>query len=191
MKKDLQILTKASKLWKPRTTERAVADLLESLNIDTSDPNFIDTPTRMAKMLREEVQASEPELPVFPADYDQMVILKGHEAWSRCPHHLERVHYTVHVGYIPKNRVVGLSKLARIVDYIASGWKLQEDITEEITDFIMTKLEPHGCGCTVIGDHGCMQCRGVETTARVVMNSFKGYFLVMPHVKQEFLEAIK
>lgn len=183
--------TKASQMWSRGTPERAVADLLESLGLDTSDPNLVDTPERVAKMLRSEVQTPRPKLPVFPAEYDQMVILKDHEVWSRCPHHLERVHYIVHVGYIPRTMVVGLSKLARIVDYIASGWKLQEDITKEIADFIDEELDPLGCGCIVTGTHFCMRARGVESNATVKMQEFRGYFLSIPHVKQEFMEGTK
>lgn len=173
-----------------KTIEEAVAKLLEALDIDISDPNFTATPKRIAKMYIEELKLPEPKLAIFPSDYEQMIVLKGHTTYTRCPHHLERVKLVVDIGYLPNECVIGLSKLARSVDYICAGFYLQEDITDRIVNFLQARLDPRGCGVVVTGQHLCMQARGVRTDAVVTTSALRKYFQNVPSVKEEFFHRI-
>lgn len=175
---------------KLQNIEEAVARLLEALDIDITDPNFSETPQRVARMFKTELELPEPKLRIFPSKYDQMIVLSGHTTYTRCPHHLERVKLTVHVGYLPHECVIGLSKIARTVDHICAGFHLQEDITDRIVDFLQARLDPLGCGCVVKGEHLCMQARGVHTTGTVTTSALRKYFLKIPDVKEEFFNRI-
>lgn len=170
--------------------ETAVAGLLESLDLNLEDPNFSGTPKRIAKMFKEELSTLEPRLAIFPSKYNQMIVLKGHVTYTRCPHHLDRVKLAVNIGYLPRKCVIGLSKLARVADFLCAGFHLQEDITDRIVDYVQARLDPLGCGCVILGEHLCMHARGVRTDATVSTAALRKYFLDIPHVKEEFFQRI-
>ena len=172
-------------------TRKWIKELLKTLGFDLENPHFTETPDRVAEMLVSEIDVPEPpKLKTFPSENDQMVVLCDHEVWGRCPHHLERIHYRVWVGYIPKGKVVGVSKLARAATYFFGRWKIQEDNTEELANYIYKNVEPLGVGVCAIGKHMCMSARGVRSSGVIVTTSLRGCFHE-PSVKEEFLRWVR
>jgi len=175
-------------------TRKWIKELLKTLGFDLENPHFTETPDRVAEMLISEIDVpGPPKLKTFPSENDQMVVLCNHEVWGRCPHHLERIHYRVWVGYIPNGQVVGVSKLARAATYFFSRWKIQEDNTEELANYIYKheQLRPLGVGVCAIGKHMCMSARGAKSTGVVVTTALRGVFLANPSTKEEFLRWVK
>lgn len=175
------------------TTEKAVKMLLESLGVDLSDPNFADTPHRVAKMYAhffrdESDQAVEDIMTrVFPSTNDQLVIVRDIECFGMCPHHLLPIVYKVDIGYIPKGKVLGLSKLARLAIALSAYPKLQEDFTKDIADAMELYLAPGGVMVVVDGLHGCMRCRGVEMNASTITSDVRGLLRMVDSARNEFL----
>ncbi len=169
--------------------ERGVGYILEGLGVDKNDRNFKDTPKRVANVYRELFESAPLDLPMYEEEYDEMVILRHHNAWGICPHHLLPVRYTISVGYVPTHGVVGLSKLARIVDAALDGPILQEALAPRIVYRLM-ELEALGAGCVVVGEHGCMRMRGVRTLGDVVTSAMRGVLLTKPEARAEFLSLI-
>jgi len=125
----------------------------------------------------------------FEADgYDQLVLLRGIEFWSTCEHHLLPFAGVAHVGYVPGGRVVGISKLARLVDCFACRLQIQERMTDEIATAIQQHLSPVGVGVVVEARHQCMVCRGVRKQQSVMLtSSLRGCMLDLPSARREFL----
>jgi GTP cyclohydrolase I len=177
--------------------KRAVIDILEALKIPLNNPNFVTTPERVARSFVElceglyaEKEIKEILSTTFPSTNDQMIVQPHIRTFSLCPHHLLLVEYDVSVGYIPKNKVIGLSKLARLVELITKKPELQESITEEITKSLMKHLECLGAMCVIEGKHGCMMSRGVKKNAIMITSSVKGKFRDSISVKNEFFKLI-
>lgn len=170
--------------------------LLELLGSDIKDPNFEETPQRVVKMLKHFFRNEQKEVianisrKVFPSDNDQLVIVKDIECFGMCPHHLLPVVYNVAIGYVPKGKVLGLSKLARLAIAVCSFPKLQEDITREITDELEKMLETLGVMVVMKGKHGCMRCRGVEMDASAITSDCRGVLRTKPAARMEFLELL-
>ena len=121
--------------------------------------------------------------------YDEIVLLRDIPFVSHCEHHLAPIHGKAHVGYLPRDRVVGISKLARVVHAFARRLQVQERLTAEIADCIATALEPLGVGVIVEATHGCMTCRGVETPGVIMTTSrMMGVFRDDEKSRQEFLQ---
>jgi GTP cyclohydrolase I len=121
--------------------------------------------------------------------YDEIVLLRDIPFVSHCEHHLAPIHGKAHVGYLPRDRVVGISKLARVVHAFARRLQVQERLTAEIADCIATALEPLGVGVVVEATHGCMTCRGVETPGVIMTTSrMMGVFREDEKSRQEFLQ---
>ena len=121
--------------------------------------------------------------------YDEIVLLRDIPFVSHCEHHLAPIHGKAHVGYLPRDRVVGISKLARVVHAFARRLQVQERLTAEIADCIATALEPLGGGVIVEATHGCMTCRGVETPGVIMTTSrMMGVFREDEKSRQEFLQ---
>jgi len=157
---------------------------------DLHDINFDGTPERVAEFWTSFLNAKRPSMPTFPTNNQQMVILKNHVAWGFCPHHLLPVEYTFKIGYIPQDKVVGLSKLARLADYYLSKLPLQENIPDLIVNDLHEVLKPLGVGCQVKGRHLCLLIRGVKSqSAELVTTSLKGVLLLRESSQQEFLSA--
>jgi GTP cyclohydrolase I len=124
----------------------------------------------------------------FPGGtYDGMVILRGHKVHGVCPHHLMPVEMRAYVAYIPHRTVLGLSKLARVVEEHLTGPILQEDLTERIAEALKNRTDPKGVGVVIVGRHGCMRHRGVETDADIITSSMRGVFLTNGNAREEFL----
>lgn len=166
--------------------EDSFKQILEALGIDISDPNFQETPKRFAKsyaeIFRGLSEGSETELQdifskTFPATYNEMIVTKNIIAWSMCPHHFLPVRYDISFAYIPKHRVIGLSKVPRTIQLMAAKPALQEQLTTDIVTTFEKHLHPKGCIVRVSGEHMCMQMRGIKATdSCVVTNAFVGCF---------------
>ena len=147
--------------------EQAVKDLLSALGEDTAREGLVDTPSRVARMY-EEILAGYNDNPAvhlsrtFVEEGSDVVIEKDIDFSSTCEHHLMPFFGKVHIAYIPDGKVVGLSKLARVVDVYAKRLQLQERMNNQIADAIMEHLSPKGVAVVVEGEHTCMTARGVK-----------------------------
>lgn len=163
------------------------------------DDNFRETAERAAKASQEMVRpVAEIEQEVndllaktFPARYDQMVISKHNICFGLCPHHLLPVVYRVSAAYIPKDRVVGISKLSRLIRLLARRPVLQEDLTHELAELLFSRLDSKGAAVYIEGLHMCMAARGVEAhEARLVTSAVRGLFTEQLSTRQEFLDLV-
>jgi GTP cyclohydrolase I len=149
---------------------------------------LINTPERMVKAYRELLTPIEPKITVFDSNgYDQMIIEKNIEYYTFCEHHLLPFFGTVKIGYIPAKKIIGLSKLPRIVEYFSHRLNTQEYFTQNIANYLQEKLEPLGIGVLVTGSHLCQKMRGVKKHGDMVTSALKGIFLTQQSVKEEFL----
>jgi GTP cyclohydrolase I len=130
-------------------------------------------------------------LKFFEADYSEMVTLRDIEFYSTCEHHIMPFSGVAHVGYIPDKRVVGISKLARLVEIFSRRLQIQERLGDEIVNAIMDHIQPRGAGVILEARHMCMVCRGVQKQQSVMLTShLKGNFLKRPSVKEEFQKLV-
>lgn len=174
--------------------ERAVRVLLAELGEDVDRPGLRDTPARVVRALREmtsggAVDPAELLGTVFPDAFDEMVVVRAVEFTSLCEHHLLAFTGTATVGYIPNGSgVVGLSKLARLVECYARRLQVQERMTQQIAEAIDKHLQPLGVGVVVRARHSCMGCRGVRKPgAEMVTSSLLGAMRDEPQTRAEFL----
>ena len=158
-------------------TQQILEGLRDTFGLDISDNNFTGTPKRVARAYYEMclgINCSEDIDAIvntaFPSTYGGMVISKGISCYSLCPHHLLPVIYSVDVGYIPKDKAIGLSKIPRIVKLLSKAPKLQEQFTQDIAD-VLHRIECQGGIVQVRGKHQCMGARGVEQPQVVTMTS--------------------
>jgi GTP cyclohydrolase IA len=142
--------------------ERAVADLLASLGQDPTSEQLADTPRRVAAGYAELLTPVAFNPTTFPNDegYDQLVLVRAIPFQSLCQHHLLPFTGVAHVGYLPAGRILGLSKLARVVELYARRLQLQERLTTQVADWLQTQLEPKGVGVVLEAEHQCMTLRG-------------------------------
>ena len=149
----------------PKLAERAVADLLRSLGADPRDPHLAETPRRVASAYAELLTPEGFEPTTFPNDegYDELVLVRNIPFRSLCEHHLLPFHGTAHVGYVPGDRLIGLSKLARVVDLFARDFQVQERLTTQVADWLETHLSPLGAGVVLEAEHLCMTLRGARS----------------------------
>lgn len=175
----------------------AVVNLLLGIGENPSREGLIDTPSRVAKSYLKlfEGYSQKPEdlLTVFDTDgYDQMVLLKDIEFYSTCEHHMIPFFGKAHVAYIPDEHIVGISKLARLVDMYARRLQIQERICDQVTSALMEHLKPKGAACIIEASHLCMRARGVEKQNSVmVTSSLKGVFLTNESARAELMGLIK
>lgn len=170
--------------------EQGVRLLLKGMDCDLKDPNFAETPQRVAKMYLELLTPTKNNFKDFPQAHGSLVLLRGHELFGICPHHLLPFKMRAYLGYIPNKRVLGLSKLARLLEEHRTKPVLQEAFTDNVAHDLFTRTDARGSGCIIVGQHGCMQCRGVKTTGDVVTSSMHGVFLLNPTAREEFLRLI-
>jgi GTP cyclohydrolase I len=176
--------------------ERAVRELLLAVGEDPEREGLRDTPARIARMYAEIFSGlwEDPagHLAVgFAAGHDEMVILRDIPFYSTCEHHLVPFHGTAHVGYIPNGRVVGLSKLARVVETFARRPQLQEQLTSQIADVIMDVLDPDGVAVVIEAEHLCVTMRGVKKPgAKMVTSAVRGSFKRSAVTRAEFLSLV-
>lgn len=177
--------------------ENAVVNLLLSIGENPAREGLVDTPRRVAKsylkLFEGYKQKPEDLLTVFDADgYDQIVLLKDVEFYSTCEHHMLSFAGRAHVAYLPGKHIVGISKLARLVDMYARRLQIQERICDQVTEALMTHLQPRGAACLIEASHLCMRARGVEKQSSVmVTSSLKGIFLTDQSARAELMTLMK
>jgi GTP cyclohydrolase IA len=170
--------------------ERAVADLLAALGQDPTAGELTDTPRRVAAGSAELLTPPPFTLTTFPNDegYDELVLARAIPFASLCQHHLLPFTGVAHVGYLPADRILGLSKLARVVELFARRLQLQERLTVQVADWLQAQLEPKGVGVVLEAEHQCMTLRGVRAAgARTVTSALHGRLRTDPRSRQEFL----
>jgi GTP cyclohydrolase IA len=173
--------------------EVAVGNLLESLGFKwTDDEHLRDTPRRVAASFLEQLRQEPVTLTTFPNEgYDELVVAKDIEFHSLCAHHLLPFTGVAHVGYLPDGKILGLSKLARVVDLFAHRLQLQERMTTQIATWLEGNLEPKGVGVVVEAEHTCMSVRGVRKPgSRTVTSALLGTIRDDARTRQEFLSLI-
>jgi GTP cyclohydrolase I len=170
--------------------ERAAADLLTALGADLNDEQLRETPRRMVDAYTELLTPQSFRPTTFPNQdgYDELVLVRSIPFHSLCMHHMLPFHGTAHVGYLPGERIVGLSKLARVVELFARDLQVQERLTTQIADWVQEHLEPKGAGVVVEAEHLCMSLRGVQKFgAKTVTSALHGLVRDDPRTRQEFL----
>jgi GTP cyclohydrolase I len=178
--------------------ERAVSEILLAIGEDPQRDGLRDTPARVARAYAEQFSGlrGKPEdvlSTVFDADYDEMVLVREIELYSTCEHHLAPFFGFAHVGYIPneKGQITGLSKLARLVDLYARRPQVQERMTSQIADAMMTVLEPRGAIVVIEAEHLCMSMRGVRKPgAKTVTSAVRGMFLDSDRTRAEAMSLL-
>ena len=174
--------------------ENAYASIIIAVGEDLERPGLKDTPARAAKAFRYLCKGYEEDLDtivnnaIFPSDNDEMVIVKDIELYSLCEHHLLPFIGKVHVAYLPSGKVLGLSKIARIVDMYARRLQIQENLTKQIADAVQKVTDARGVGVIIEARHMCMMMRGVEKQNSVMKTSIMlGRFRENPQTRNEFL----
>ncbi len=174
-----------------------VRQLLIQVGEDPDREGLVDTPRRVADMYAELTSGyrlDPHELignAIFNVDYDSMVVVKDIEFYSLCEHHIVPFYGHVHVGYIPEGRVIGASKIPRVIDHFARRLQLQERMTEQIARFLEEAVGPRGLGVVAEGIHLCMAMRGVQKQdTRMVTSAMTGAFRKDPKTRTEFLQFI-
>jgi GTP cyclohydrolase IA len=169
---------------------RAVADLLTALGQDTDNEHIRDTPRRVAAAYAELLTPRPFDLTTFPNDegYDELVLCRDVPFHSLCEHHMLPFRGVAHIGYLPGSRILGLSKLARVVELFARRLQVQERLTMQIADWLCEQLDPIGVGVVLEAEHLCMSLRGVEASGVVtVTSSLRGLLRDDPRARAEFL----
>jgi GTP cyclohydrolase I len=169
--------------------EAAARDLLVALGADLADESLADTPRRVAAAFVELLTPQPFEATTFPNEgYDEMVVATSIPFHSLCEHHLLSFHGVAHVGYLPGERIIGLSKLGRVVDLFARRLQVQERMTMQIADWLERELQPKGIGVVLEAEHLCMSLRGVQKPGtRTVTSALRGLVRDDPRTRQEFL----
>lgn len=169
--------------------EQAVRELLRGLGVDSTDHNFFDTPQRVAKMYAEIFEPPELKIPTFDEHFTDMVVMRGHEFYTMCPHHLLPVKVKAAVAYIPDGKVIGASKLIRIIHDCNRYPMTQEKLTAQIICGI-TRITAHtsqGEAVLLAGQHGCMQVRGVKSLGSEMLTvKFSGKFQEQVDLQNRF-----
>jgi len=181
---------------RPEVAE-AVRTLLLAVGEDPTREGLQDTPMRVARAYDELLAGyrADPERlindAIFNEQYDEMVIVRDIEFYSLCEHHMLPFLGKAHIAYLPNGKIIGLSKIPRVVDLFARRLQVQERMTRQIADFIDTSLHPHGVGVVVEGLHLCAMMRGVKkANARMITSALCGTFSTNPLTRQEFLEHL-
>jgi GTP cyclohydrolase IA len=169
--------------------EHAVADLLLALGQDPDDAHVRETPRRVAAAYAELLTPREFSLTTFPNDegYDELVLARDIPFHSLCRHHLLPFKGVAHVGYLPGERILGLSKLARVVELFARGLQVQERLTKQVADWLQAHLDPKGVGVVLEAEHLCMSIRGVQADgSHTVTSALHGLLREDPSTRAEF-----
>ena len=180
------------------TLEDAVRSILRGVGEDSSREGLVRTPRRVAESLRYLTHGYTQDVDkvlneaLFSVCYDEMVIVKDIEIFSLCEHHLLPFFGRCHVAYIPDTKVIGLSKVPRLVDVFARRLQVQERLTTQIAETIMDKIKPLGVGVVIEAQHLCMIMRGVEKQNSVAVTSaMLGVFRDSQQTREEFLSLVR
>jgi GTP cyclohydrolase I len=174
-----------------------IRQMLEALGEDPSRPGLQRTPVRVEGSLRWLTQGYQQTLEgvigqaVFEEPHESMIMVRDIELYSMCEHHMLPFFGRAHVAYIPNGKIIGLSKLPRIVDMFARRLQLQERLTDQVADAIMEVLDPRGVGVVIEASHLCMMMRGVEKqNSRTVTSAVRGIFRDDLKTREEFLRLV-
>jgi GTP cyclohydrolase IA len=170
--------------------ERAARELLEALDVDISAEGRAETPGRIARMYQELLTPQPFVATTFPNEngYDELVSVRDIPFHSLCEHHLMPFIGVAHVAYLPGDRIVGLSKLARVVDHFARAVQVQERLTADIANWLEEELKPRGVGVVLEAEHLCMTLRGANKPgARTMTSALRGVVRSDPRTRGEFL----
>jgi GTP cyclohydrolase IA len=173
---------------------RAARDLLLALGADVDEPDLQDTPRRVADAYAELLTPHPFQATTFPNDdgYDELIVARAIPFHSLCRHHLLPFHGVAHVGYLPDERIVGLSKLGRVVELFARDLQIQERLTIQIAGWLDRELAPKGVGVVLEAEHLCMSLRGVQKFgATTVTSALHGLVRDDARTRQEFLALTK
>jgi GTP cyclohydrolase I len=181
----------------PRSVERAVREILTEIGEDPDREGLLRTPERMHKMWLELTCGYRVDADrlingaVFDVGYSEMVVIKGIPFYSLCEHHMLPFLGTASVGYLPRGRVIGLSKIPRIVEMYARRLQVQERMTQQIADFLQSRLNPYGVGVVIEAEHLCLAMRGVQKGgATMVTSSVLGTFRTTKETRDEFMSHL-
>ncbi len=177
--------------------EPYVKAILEELGEDPAREGLLKTPARVSRALRELTKGykQDPEAIIngalFTEDYSEMIVMKDVDFYSMCEHHMLPFFGKAHIAYLPKGKIVGISKLARLVDVYARRLQVQERMTTQIASLLMEKLTPEGVAVVVEAEHLCMRMRGVEKqNSYVVTSAMFGVFREKQETRDEFMNLI-
>jgi GTP cyclohydrolase I len=174
--------------------EIAAEDFLRALGVPTGAAGREETPRRMAQAYAEMLTPRTFDLTTFPNDegYDELVLARAIRVHSLCEHHMLPFVGVAHVGYLPRDRIVGLSKLARVVELFARRPQVQERLTKQVADWLQTRLQPRGVGVVLETEHMCMSLRGVRKAgARTTTSALMGLLRDDARTRQEFLALVR
>jgi GTP cyclohydrolase I len=190
---DSELVTAAS-----LTTQELYRELLVRLGEDPTRDGLLDTPERMEKSMAFLTRGYAMDVKtvlheaLFEVEYDEMVIVKDIEFFSMCEHHLLPFFGKAHIAYVPNGRVIGLSKVPRVVDVFARRLQVQERLTTEIADAITEAIEPQGVAVILEAQHLCMMMRGVEKQhSATVTSAMRGVFKTQQQTRSEFLSLVR
>ena len=178
--------------------ESLFTQILENLGEDPARQGLVKTPHRAAKAMEFLTKGYHQDVDkilngaIFDEEFDEMVIVKDIEFYSLCEHHILPFWGRCHVGYLPRKRIIGLSKIPRVVDMFARRLQVQERLTREIAEALEMALEPQGVAVVIEGQHLCMMARGVEKQApKMTTNVMRGTFREDSSTRAEFLRCIQ
>ena len=184
---------RADRLTAAACRGRRAGRFLTALGVSTEPESLRRTPRRMALAYAELFQPAAFEATTFPNDegYDELVLARSIPMRSVCEHHMLPFAGVAHVGYLPGDRILGLSKLARVVEHCASRPQMQERLTQQVANWLQDVLQPKGVGVVIEAEHTCMTLRGVEARgASTVTSSLQGLLRTDPRCRQEFLALV-
>jgi GTP cyclohydrolase IA len=170
--------------------ESAVTQLLIALGVDLTRQGTADTPRRVARMLAELLTPLPFKPTTFPNKdgYDELVLVRDIPFVSLCEHHMLPFKGVAHVGYLPGDRIIGLSKLARVVHHYARALQVQERLTKQVADWLRDELTPKGVGVVLVAEHQCMTIRGIQAEGtKTVTSTMYGLLRNNSSSRQEFL----
>jgi len=169
--------------------EVAIADFLRALGRDVNDPHLIDTPRRVAAAFHEMLTPRQASWTTFPNEegYNELVLVKNVPFHSLCQHHLLPFRGVAHIGYLPGDRLFGLSKLARGLELFARDLQVQERLTKQLADWLQETLSPRGVGVVLEAEHMCMSLRGVQASGTMTRTStFYGELRASGPLREQF-----
>ena len=170
--------------------QRAARELLRAFGVDVESEELEETPRRVADAYAELLSPQPFRATTFPNDdgYDELIVARAIPFHSLCMHHLLPFHGVAHVGYLPGERIIGLSKLGRVVEFFSRDLQIQERLTTQIADWLQLQLDPEGVGVVLEAEHMCMSLRGVQKLgAKTVTSALRGLVREDPRTRQEFL----
>ena len=177
--------------------EKLFKELLVKIGEDPKREGLVGTPNRMAEAYKFLTRGYHQDVDTvinnayFTADDNHMIIVKDIEIYSLCEHHMLPFIGKCHIGYIPKKKVLGVSKLARVVDMFSRRMQIQERLTEQIASTLMEKLDPAGVGVVIEAQHLCMMMRGVQKqNSKMITSAMHGTFRSQMATRSEFLQLI-